>query len=197
MTSFIDDTHDASRKSWVESANGHAVFPLQNLPFGVFSTDSGQTLRGGVAIGDEIFDMGAAVDAGLFEDSGIALVAAVAASRPTLNAFMGLNREYRVALRRRLFDLLGTQSANAGKAEKLKAKLLSRASDCTVHLPAAIGAFTDFYAGIQHAINGGLRRNPKMPLIRTTSTCRSPITAAPPRSSRPAPLSDGQTASFN
>ena len=164
MTSFIDDTHDASRKSWVELANGHAVFPLQNLPFGVFSTDSGQTLRGGVAIGDEIFDMGAAVDAGLFEDSGIALVAAVAASRPTLNAFMGLNREYRVALRRRLFDLLGTQSANAGKAEKLKAKLLSRASDCTVHLPAAIGAFTDFYAGIQHAINGGLRRNPKMPL---------------------------------
>ena len=64
MTSFIDDTHDASRKSWVELANGHAVFPLQNLPFGVFSTDSGQTLRGGVAIGDEIFDMGVAWDAG-------------------------------------------------------------------------------------------------------------------------------------
>ena len=38
MTSHIDETHDASRKGWVESANGHAVFPLQNLPFGVFST---------------------------------------------------------------------------------------------------------------------------------------------------------------
>ena len=46
MTSFIDDTHDASRKSWVESANGHAVFPLQNLPFGVFSTDSGRDFSG-------------------------------------------------------------------------------------------------------------------------------------------------------
>ena len=34
---MIDETHDAKRQSWVASANGHADFPLQNLPFGVFS----------------------------------------------------------------------------------------------------------------------------------------------------------------
>ena len=34
---MIDETHDGARQSWVASANGHAEFPLQNLPFGVFS----------------------------------------------------------------------------------------------------------------------------------------------------------------
>ena len=34
---MLDETHDRARQSWVASANGHAEFPLQNLPFGVFS----------------------------------------------------------------------------------------------------------------------------------------------------------------
>ena len=32
MSIALDETHDAKRKSWVASANGHADFPLQNLP---------------------------------------------------------------------------------------------------------------------------------------------------------------------
>ncbi len=32
----LDRTHDAARRSWVVSANGHRDFPLQNLPLGVF-----------------------------------------------------------------------------------------------------------------------------------------------------------------
>ena len=35
--SVIDETHDPRRESWVVSARGHAEFPIQNLPFGVFS----------------------------------------------------------------------------------------------------------------------------------------------------------------
>ena len=62
---MIDATHDPARTSWVDSANGHGDFPLQNLPFGVFSPQDGQP-RGGVAIGDMIFDIGAALEAGLF-----------------------------------------------------------------------------------------------------------------------------------
>jgi len=52
----IDDTHDPARKSWVESANGHPDFPVQNLPLGVFSIGR-QEPRIGVAIGDMIFDL--------------------------------------------------------------------------------------------------------------------------------------------
>src|ERR1700689_1540853 len=82
MTTAIDETHDAKRQSWVASANGHADFPLQNLPLGVF-TPPGQTApdtrpRGGIAIGDKIFDIRAALAAGLF--SGEAEAAAAAAS---------------------------------------------------------------------------------------------------------------------
>ena len=57
--SAIDETHDPRRQSWVASANGHSEFPIQNLPFGVFSPPGGPP-RGGVAIGDMIFDLASA-----------------------------------------------------------------------------------------------------------------------------------------
>ena len=46
---MLDATHDPGRKSWVESANGHSQFPIQNLPLGVFSRD-GDPPHGGIAI---------------------------------------------------------------------------------------------------------------------------------------------------
>lgn len=45
----IDHTHDPRLRSWVESANGHPDFPVQNLPLGVFSPAGGAP-RGGVVI---------------------------------------------------------------------------------------------------------------------------------------------------
>ncbi len=74
---MIDETHDPGRTSWVGSANGHRAFPIQNLPHGVFSPEGG-TARGGIAIGDKIFDISAALEVGLF--SGVALEAAQSAS---------------------------------------------------------------------------------------------------------------------
>ncbi|HEY6603421.1 MAG TPA: fumarylacetoacetase, partial [Xanthobacteraceae bacterium] len=56
---MIDETHSAARRSWVASANEHSDFPIQNLPLGVFAPPGGAA-RGGVAIGDEIFDLAAA-----------------------------------------------------------------------------------------------------------------------------------------
>src|SRR5207248_9979908 len=107
-TTMIDETHDAKRQSWVASANGHPEFPLQNLPFGVFSppgrTAPDAASRGGIAIGDMIFDIRAAHEAGLF--SGDAATAAQAASGTTLNALMALGSEPRRALRQQGFALL-------------------------------------------------------------------------------------------
>jgi fumarylacetoacetase len=159
---MLDDTHDRGRQSWVASANGHAEFPLQNLPFGVFSPP-GSTVpdarpRGGVAIGDMILDLRAAHDAGLF--TGAATMAAAAASGPTLNPLMALGAEPRRALRRQVF----TRLATGGAAEPLKDKLLHNAANCWLHVPATIGNFTDFFAGIHHATNGGRRRDPNNPL---------------------------------
>jgi fumarylacetoacetase len=163
---MIDETHDAKRESWVASARGHIEFPLQNLPLGVFSppgsTAPDARARGGVAIGDTIFDIRAALDAGLF--SGEAKAAAEAASGPALNSLMALDPEFRRALRRRVFDLLAADGSDAAKVRDLAGRLVHPAASCTMHLPAAVGNFTDFFAGIHHATNGGRRRDPNNPL---------------------------------
>jgi fumarylacetoacetase len=159
---MIDETHDRARRSWVGSANGHPEFPLQNLPLGVFSppgaTAPDARPRGGVAIGDMIFDLRAAHEAGLF--SGPAAAAAEAASGASLNPLMALGAAPRRALRQQVFSLL----AEGGKAEPLAKRLLHRAGECWLHVPAQIGNFTDFFAGIHHAANGGRRRDPNNPL---------------------------------
>ena len=163
---MIDETHDRARQSWVASANLHSEFPLQNLPFGVFSPP-GRTVpsaqkRGGIAIGDMIFDLRAAHEARLF--SGAAAAAAEAAAGPSLNPLMALGAATRRALRQQVFALLAADGAGRAKAEPLAGKLLHRAADCWLHLPATIGNFTDFFAGIHHATNGGRRRDPNNPL---------------------------------
>ena len=159
--STIDETHDPRRESWVASARGHAEFPIQNLPLGVFSPAGGLP-RGGVAIGDKIFDLRAGLEAGLF--SGDSAAAAEAAAGPTLNPMMALGKGPRAALRRRLSALLSVDHPDHATIEPLAPRLLHNAADCTLHLPAAVGSFTDFFAGIHHARNGGMRRDPNNPL---------------------------------
>jgi fumarylacetoacetase len=146
----LDETHDPKRKSWVSSAEGHPDFPIQNLPLGIFSPPNGEP-RGGVAIGDFIFDLRAAGAAGLF--SGAAHLAADAAAGPVLNPLMRLGKEPRTALRKRLSELLSADGAERKTAEGLSSRLLHKAADCSVYLPAAIGNYTDFFAGIHHAVN--------------------------------------------
>ena len=159
--SVIDETHDPRRESWVASARGHAEFPIQNLPFGVFSL-RGAAPRGGAAIGEMIFDIRAGLEEGLF--SGDAATAAEAAAGPALNPLMALGKRPRLALRQRLSALLSADNPDRAKIESLSTRLLHNTADCTLHLPAAIGSFTDFFAGIHHARNGGMRRDPNNPL---------------------------------
>ena len=157
---MTDHTHDARRQSWVASANHHTDFPVQNLPFGVFAPP-GEAPRGGVAIGDAILDLPAGLAAGLFD--GAVQDAAEAAAQPTLNRFLDLGAGPRAALRERLFEILCDEATAPVRA--LAPRLLHRAADCTLHVPAAIGGYTDFYAGIQHATNIGQLTRPDTPLM--------------------------------
>jgi fumarylacetoacetase len=155
---MIDATHDPTRESWVASANGHAEFPVQNLPFGVFSI-RGDGTRGGVAIGDSVLDIGAALAAGLF--SGAVRDAAEIAARPTLNALLALPASARLGLRQRLSEILATDST----ARSMASRLLHEAVACTMHLPVTVGDYTDFFAGIHHARKGGEISRPDNPLM--------------------------------
>jgi fumarylacetoacetase len=154
----LDATHDPLRRSWVASANSHADFPIQNLPHGVFSPAGGAP-RGGVAIGDRILDMQGAVAAGLF--TGAALAPAQAAAGATLNALLGMGPEAATALRHRLAALLSEGAPEQPHIEPL----LHDAAACSLHLPARIGDYTDFYAGIHHATNVGTLFRPDAPLL--------------------------------
>ena len=158
----IDDTHAAARKSWVESANGHHDFPIQNLPFGVFSPGE-DSPRAGVAIGDKIFDLRAAGAKGLFKGIAAEIVSAI--ERDTLNCFLALGSPARRAVRSRLISLLDADGAELSQAERLASDLLHDATACTMHLPVVIGNYTDFYAGINHATNVGKILRPDNPLL--------------------------------
>lgn len=143
-------------KSWVDSANSaDTPFPLNNLPYGVFSTADVEP-RCGVAIGDMILDMYAAEEAGLIEiaDEPVFDV-------PYWNDVMDLGPEAWSALRARLQQLLADGSAEQAAV----APLLVPLSDAALEMPMVVSEYTDFYAGRQHAANMGaiLRGSPDLP----------------------------------
>jgi len=155
-------TQNSITRSWVASANGHADFPLQNLPLGVFSSN-GAAPRAGVAIGEHIFDLQVALEAGLFD--GAARNAVEAMRGGQLNAFFELGQEARIALRSRLLELFSEGSTLRGSIEAQGTTLLPLAADCQMHLPARISDYTDFYVGIEHAQNVGKLFRPDNPLL--------------------------------
>ncbi len=147
MTMRIDETHDAARRSWVETANQPGGdFPIQNLPLCIFGGD-GRSARGGIGIGDNIFDLKAARELGLF--SGLAVQAAEAASGATLNALMALGPQYSSALRLAVCDLL-TAGASGERARALRDQILVPMAQARLELPAFIRSFSDFTSSFDH-----------------------------------------------
>jgi fumarylacetoacetase len=154
MAAPVDHTHDPALRSWVEGSDDHPDFPIQNLPLGVFSPLAGAP-RGGIAIGDCVLDLRALHDAGLLDDE--AQAACHACTGRTLNAFLALGAGPRAALRDAVSALLAEGSDR-------RPYLLHPAADCLLYMPAHVGDYTDFYAGIHHATNTGRMLRPDNPL---------------------------------
>ena len=151
----LNETHDPSLQSWVESANAASGFPIQNLPFASFRrAGSREPFRLGVAIGDQVLDLSIARKH-LRGDWGEALAA------PTLNPLMALGPDAASMLRSALSRALGKGS---GLAEALKAALVP-ATGVEFAVPATIGDYTDFYTSIHHATNIGRLFRPDNPLL--------------------------------
>ena len=127
--------------SWIDSANDPGTdFPLQNLPYGVFSIGGGAP-RCGVAIGDRIVDLAAVEQAGKLDAGGTF-------SAPVLNDFIALGRPAWDRVRARLTELL----AQGGDRDLPTVAM----ADATLHLPIRVAEFTDFYASKNHAYNVGV-----------------------------------------
>ena len=158
----LNETHDAQLRSWVESAQSSGTdFPIQNLPFGVFRrAGASESFRGGVAIGDQVVDIGAAQKAGVFRDTATK-AAAQALTQSTLNAFMALGPQAWSALRGALSIMLRSGSADESK---LRPCLIAQA-EVEYAVPARIGDYTDFYTSIHHATAVGRMFRPDSPLL--------------------------------
>ena len=133
-------------KSWVASANtADCPFPLNNLPYGVFSTE-GTEPRCGVAIGDQILDMAGAEESGM-----IALGDEPLFEAPYWNDLMAEGPAVWAALRDRLTALLAEGSKEQDKLDDLLVPM----AEATLHMPFMVSEYTDFYAGRHHATNVG------------------------------------------
>src|SRR5262245_10253221 len=123
--------------TWVELPEG-TDFPLENLPFGVFSRGGGAP-RVGVAIGDDVLDL-SHVDTPFRDDF----------ASGSLNAFMARGRPAWDAVRTRLLDLLG-DAAN----RTVVSPHLVRLADVDLRLPFEVADYVDFYSSEHHASNVG------------------------------------------
>jgi len=135
---MIDRTHDPALRSWVESANEPACdFPIQNLPFATFRRSTGSHV--GVAIGDRVLDVTAALQI------------------PSMRSIMALPKAARAALRQRISRMLSEDRAAATHLVPM--------SQVELLLPCDIGDYSDFYASIHHATNVGSMFRPDNPLL--------------------------------
>ena len=142
----LDNTHGLHLQSWVTSANDPTSdFPLQNLPFGRFSSADNPAWRIGVAIGNQVLDL---QRAGLLQGDN-------------LNPLMAAGPTAHRALRQRL-----SQGLREGSAQQAAwSACLFAQNQVAMALPCRIGDYTDFYTGIHHANAVGRLLRPDQPLL--------------------------------
>ena len=157
----LNATHDPELKSWVASANQPDTdFPPQNLPYGRFRrAGSNESLRIGVAIGDQLLDLALAAAQPGWPQPVIQALPPLAGG--DLNAFMALPPAQHSALRAALSAALQVGSA---QQPALAGCLLPQAQ-ADMALPCTIGDYTDFYTGIHHATTVGRLFRPDQPLM--------------------------------
>ena len=159
---------------------GGSDFTLANLPFGIFSPTPDAQPRPATRLGDTVIDLAFLSRAGLLPPAA----AAALADARTLNAFMAAGRPTWRSTRAALSALLGGGSSattpslcscilqgatsasvsgdNACASSPLPCAAAALnaaaypAASVTMHLPAAIGNYTDFYSSRSHATNVGI-----------------------------------------
>jgi fumarylacetoacetase len=137
-------------------------FPIQNLPYGVFSAKDGLAPRVGVAIGDYVLDLWQ-----LVQDCRIDVVEPGVFAAPQLNPFMALGPAAWSQTRARISELLRHDHPELRDNPKLRQRALVPMADVRLHMPIAVSGYTDFYSSKEHASNVGTmfrdKNNPLLP----------------------------------
>ncbi|MEZ4773543.1 MAG: fumarylacetoacetase [Bacteroidia bacterium] len=143
--------------TWVEIPH-QSDFSIYNIPFGIYSV-SGQSPRAGIAIGSQILDLFTAARTGIFDQ--IRFDPQVF-TRETLNDFISLGKSVTGAVRTQIQETL----CDTRSPLKNHPEVFIPQSQAVMHLPVAVGDYTDFYSSIEHATNvGKMFRDPENALL--------------------------------
>lgn len=148
-------------KSFVEIA-AHSDFPLENLPYGIFSEKHNSQPRAGVALGEWV------VDLAILEAHGYCKLAdsKLLFNEPTLNMFIESGKANWSKVRAELQALLSADNPELRDNQALRDQVFFKQSDVKMHLPVDISGYTDFYSSKEHATNVGcMFRDPKNALL--------------------------------
>nr|WP_233286167.1 fumarylacetoacetase [Bradyrhizobium brasilense] len=150
MEESVPHPNDPKLRSFIDVAPT-SDFPIQNLPYGVFSSKDGLAPRVGVAIGDYVLDLWE-----LEQDSRLDVGPLGVFSQPSLNAFMALGPKVWSATRARISELLRSDHPELRDNRELRARALVPMADVRLHMPFAVSGYTDFYSSKEHATNVGV-----------------------------------------
>ena len=148
-------------KSFVEIA-ADSDFPLENLPYGIFSEKHNSQPRAGVALGEWV------VDLAVLEAHGYCKVTdgKLLFNQPTLNMFIESGQANWSKVRAELQALLSADNPELRDNQALRDQVFFKQSDVKMHLPVDISGYTDFYSSKEHATNVGcMFRDPKNALL--------------------------------
>jgi len=146
----LSHPNDPKLKSFIDVAPD-SDFPIQNLPYGVFSTPTSAQKRVGVAIGAFVLDLAALESEGLLKTGTDNVFA-----QGGLNAFMALGPKVWTATRARISELLRHDTATLRDNAALRQRALLPRDEVQLHMPFAVSGYTDFYSSKEHATNVGI-----------------------------------------
>ena len=136
-------------------------FPIQNLPFGVFSTRQSPEPRVGVAIGEWVLDLAELEKIGLLTPGSEPVF-----NQPALNDFVALGQSVWRSTRSQISLLLRDDHARLRDDAALRASALIPMHEAIMHLPITVSGYTDFYSSKEHATNvGSMFRDPANALL--------------------------------
>ena len=137
-------------------------FPIQNLPYGIFSNTQDGVRRAGTAIGEWVLDLAA------LEANGYLKIQAGETyfAQSTLNKFIESGKANWSKIRAELQELLSADNAELRDNSALREQVFFKQADVTLHLPVHVPGYTDFYSSKEHATNVGcMFRDPKNALL--------------------------------
>jgi fumarylacetoacetase len=152
--------NDPTLRSFID-VDPASDFPIQNLPYGVFSAKDGLAPRVGVVIGDYVLDLWELEQDGRLNVGELGVFAA-----PMLNPFMALGPQVWSRTRARISELLRHDNPELRDNDELRRRALVPMADAKLFLPIAVAGYTDFYSSKEHATNvGTMFRDKSNPLL--------------------------------